>query len=484
MNSQLKIEEVDVAALRLDVSNYRFPESQASELEALRYLYANHAVVDVASAIVRNGYVDNELPMVVIEDGRYIVLEGNRRTAAILGLLDPSLVPASEAKLNRLRKDYPLEADAIPTRIRAMVFPDRDAAASVLARLHIGDSKKPWSLDEQAKFVLAQLDDGATAQQLRERFPVIKSVARLVRMNSVREMLKTTEFGDSALRAYAASPNLAMSAFEYAYKNAEIRSLLGLEFARNGKLEARPSTPAQLRVLARLIRGFQTEELSTRQGFKKNSPELANLLRDLRTEAGERDDRDAAAPGDDENHNTSSTGNGEGDYSPNSGTSDPKPGTGSRGQNSPESKKYLDWSGINEAQLPVPLKHRVRELRRIEVAELPAASVILMRTVLEAVIKEHYTLTGPPEVTGALSDVMERVTSDYGNERLLSNAIGMVNRVKNRDHAVVGTGAWFNFVTHSVNVTVKADHVHDAWRTISPLVRFLLAHSPAPDPVA
>ncbi len=145
-----------------------------------------------------------------------------------------------------------------------------------------------------------------------------------------------------------------------------------------------------------------------------------------------------------------------------------------RGPNNPLTKKYLDLSGIDEATLPLPLKNRLRELRRIDVTEFPAGAAMLMRSVLEAAIKEHYGMKTGRDATGMLSAVMARVTADYGGERQLSHAISTVNRVGKTASTVPGTGEWFNLVTHSVNIDVGARQVQEAWRVTYPLVRFML----------
>jgi hypothetical protein len=164
--SQYPIEEAAVRNLRLDVSNYRFPINQPTESAAMNYLFAAHGVMDVARIILRDGYIDNELPLVIEENRNLIILEGNRRLSALRALLDPSLVPSHQTELTRLLRRYAPEAADLPDKVRVMRFPDRESAAPVLARLHIGESKKAWSLDEQAKFVLAQLTDGVDVEVL------------------------------------------------------------------------------------------------------------------------------------------------------------------------------------------------------------------------------------------------------------------------------------------------------------------------------
>lgn len=474
--SQLPIEEVQVRDLQLDLGNYRFPIDQPTESAAMNYLFAAHDVMSVARIILRDGYVDNELPLVVREDKRLTILEGNRRLSALRALLDPSLVPSHQTELDRLLRRYAPEAADLPKTIRVMCFPNREAAAPVLAKLHIGESKKAWSLDEQAKFVRAQLTDGFSAELLKEQFPAIKDVVRLIRMGHIREMLKGVAFSDSDLADYAASDRLAMSSFEYAYRNPEIQAAIGVKFDDNGDLVARTSSTAQVAALERLLRGFRAGELNTRRGLKRGTEDFQKLLNEMQgahpiTESEPEDD----APSGDED---SSPASGD-EQSPPSRGDTPKPPTPQpqqptpRGPNSPDTKRNLDFTGIDETSLPLPLKHRVRELRRIDVIDFPAAAAMLIRSVIEAAIKEHYGIKTGQEATGMLSAVMSRVTSDYGKDGHLAHAISTINRTGRGASTTAGTGEWFNLVTHSVNIDVNPAQVHEAWRVVFPLVRFL-----------
>lgn len=536
------IEPVDVSDLHLDVSNYRFANDQPTETAAMNYLWAEEDVKDVATLILRDQYVDNELPLVVREDGKLILLEGNRRVSALLALLNPSLAPAHQGEIERLRKRYAIEAENLPVKIRAMVLPDRPTAAPILARLHIGQSKKAWSLDEQAKFVLAQLTGSTTLDQLRGMLPAIKDVPRVVRMGRVRQRLRATHYANPRVAEYVAGPKLTMSAFEYAYRNTTIQNLIGLKFDDQARVVSWASTPDEIRALERLLTGFMTNEVNTRRGLKAGTVEYKKLLRGMQglpededeVEAPSTEDQESATPqetpGDDPTRlqddgaredGTSSSqtpddvraddspatddttdesardGDVEDDdsespegtdappeYEDKPGREDERPPGGRRGRGParPETLMYLNTTGIDERGLPVTLRHRWRELRTINVQDFPAAATMVMRSIVEASIKEHFGFGNGIEVTGMLSDVMVRVTTAYKLNGQLSHAISTLNRVKNDASTTPGSGRWFNLVAHSVNTDVTGQQVHQAWRVVFPLVRFMLTEKPSPAP--
>ncbi|WP_153004233.1 hypothetical protein [Microbacterium testaceum] len=533
------IEPVEVADLHLDVSNYRFANDQPTETAAMNYLWAEADVKEVATLILRDQYVDNELPLVVKEDDRFILLEGNRRVSALLALLTPALAPAHQDEIERLRKRYAIEAENLPRRIRAMVLPDRTTAAPILARLHIGQSKKPWSLDEQAKFVIAQLTGSTTLDQLRAALPAIKDVPRVVRMGRVRQRLRTTHYSSAELTDYVAGPKLTMSAFEYAYRNSTIQGLIGLRFDDQARVVQWASTQDELGALERLLTGFMTNEVNTRRGLKAGTAEYEKLLREMRgmpdaeSEApsggnspqrteealfladgdGMRSDEDVTEDAQVEasalelssgDHLEGDSGGENGDIQTkdedaaddsgslqsNDATPDPEEdgfeledelaGRRGRGPSRPGTLVHLNMTGVDERALPVTLQHRWRELRQINVKDFPAAATMLIRSLIEASIKEHFGLGNGIEVTGMLSQVMVRVTSEYKSNGQLSHAIATLNRVKNDASTVPGSGRWFNLVSHSVNTDVTGEQVHQAWRVVFPLVRFMLIERPSP----
>src|SRR5262249_7736539 len=79
-------EAVDI--LSLDPQNPRLPEDLqgAAESKILRHLAENDALEEIAQSYVDNGFFPHE-PIIILDkperDGRHLVLEGNRRLAAL-----------------------------------------------------------------------------------------------------------------------------------------------------------------------------------------------------------------------------------------------------------------------------------------------------------------------------------------------------------------------------------------------------------------
>lgn len=274
---------VPVDKLQLDTSNFRFGDTAISdESMAFNFLFEEYDGIDLARKLLREGYTTNELPLVVEERDAYVVLEANRRVSTLRALRDPSLVPKFRKPLEQLIKRHQAEADALPDEVHVMLSSTRESAAPILARLHIGQDKKKWGLDEQARFVHAQLTSGSDIATLKDTLTGIENIPRLVKMNNVREALRSVKFSSLDLKRFAVSNKLKMSTFEYVYTSREVRPLLGFEFDKNGEVVSRPTSSGEIRCLEYVIKGIKNGELSTRKILnKKRGPEFRELVEHL-----------------------------------------------------------------------------------------------------------------------------------------------------------------------------------------------------------
>jgi len=471
--------EVDIDDLHLDLDNYRVPTRSPNEAAALKYLFASEDVMGAARLILRDQYFDNEVPIVVPDLSGYLVLEGNRRVSALKALRNPSLVPAYENEVRALLRRYQVEAQHLPTSIRVIVVPDRETAEPHIARLHTGLSKRRWSRDQQAKFYYSLLDADTTVDDLKAQYPDV-DVVRFIKMAVTRKFLAAVHFSDISLRTYAASDELKMSAFEYAYRHKDIAAAIGIEFDREGHLLPRDQTPEQIAhalpaskraALEHLLTEFRANRLNTRSpALRKDTKEYEELLAKLYSFAPPV--ASPPAPGGTQPSPTPAPRrgrNGGGPAGPGP-TSPSNPAPTSRGPNHPNTKSTLDLSGVDYSDVVVNLKIRYIELRSINVDQFPIAAAMLLRSILECTIKYHFEARNS-SVTGELARIFQQVSQNYGNIKALK---GSINAISSGNAQSPGSIQWFNLVCHSADAVVKPDDVRTAWRVVNPLIRHLL----------
>jgi hypothetical protein len=65
-------------------------------------MFANEDAFEIAKSYVQNGVFPDEFPILVEENKRPIVIEGNRCLAALKALFDPEIVPTYEKRIQTL----------------------------------------------------------------------------------------------------------------------------------------------------------------------------------------------------------------------------------------------------------------------------------------------------------------------------------------------------------------------------------------------
>lgn len=154
-----RVEDIPLSKLLLDALNPRFhpPASgDPSQLElAIRLSEEDDALV-VARSIARHGFYPWEV-LVVIEHGpNFIVVEGNRRLTALMGLTDEAL----RSQLPDASEWHELAAQASPLldgTAPCVVAISRTAAQPALGYRHISGIT-PWGPYAQARFIAHMIE--------------------------------------------------------------------------------------------------------------------------------------------------------------------------------------------------------------------------------------------------------------------------------------------------------------------------------------
>lgn len=156
-----------ISSLLLDPKNPRLAlEPNATPDTILKRMYIDEALEELASSFARNGYFWEE-PLVVVpaeEHEKFIVVEGNRRLAALKLLTDgglrkklgvtgfPDLSPAREAELQ-----------SVPT----VTYTKREYVVPYLGFRHITGVKK-WEPFAKARYVAGLIESGIPIPQIEE----------------------------------------------------------------------------------------------------------------------------------------------------------------------------------------------------------------------------------------------------------------------------------------------------------------------------
>jgi len=168
-----------VDELCFDRKNPRlFLDGDLEESELLRLLWRDFAVDELALSIAGNGYFEHEPLFVAREDGRYVVIEGNRRLAAVKLLLDDRLRELVGAKdLPQITKQRRQGLGLLPVVLSA-----RQDIWHYIGFKHVNGSQ-PWQSYAKAQYIAWVHNDlgqplDEIAQRIGDRHSTVKRLYR------------------------------------------------------------------------------------------------------------------------------------------------------------------------------------------------------------------------------------------------------------------------------------------------------------------
>lgn len=165
MPARFRSQGIRLRDLHLDPRNPRFvglpPASQGA---IIAYLIKNEEVIELSRSIAAyGGLMPGELPVVCVENGVHVVVEGNRRVCACKVLLDPRLAPTEH------RASIPPIHGDVRTALRRIsvhIVNSREEAQIVLGMRHI-EGIRTWPSVSKFMFFAQHFEAGKTAADIR-----------------------------------------------------------------------------------------------------------------------------------------------------------------------------------------------------------------------------------------------------------------------------------------------------------------------------
>ena len=157
-----KLFEPRIEELEFDPENPRLPKrlQSRSEREVIEWMLLDASLLDLVASIGLNGFFPGE-PLLVIENklnGKYTVIEGNRRLASCKILNNPDLASVKYKTIQSLVQDS--NKETIPTSVPAFLFEKREDILEYLGYRHV-TGVKSWGALPKAKYLneLLSLDN-------------------------------------------------------------------------------------------------------------------------------------------------------------------------------------------------------------------------------------------------------------------------------------------------------------------------------------
>lgn len=464
--------ELDVLTeLHLDPENVRLEiASRKVEADIMEDLFVNENALALVEGIAQIGYLSHEVPIVVKRRNKMVVVEGNRRVAALKAIQNPMLVPEFQARIAAATKAIP-DKKAL-AKIWVKVAPNQDQANQLIAALHTTNTRRAWSPARQAAFFQAQIDVGRTYKELLARYPLI-DVRKFVYRAHMVNLFKSVPYTDPELVDFLDSKpwKRGLSALARIFESREFFEITGLRMDEHGVLHKSISDSTLNEMAAAIVGGMLENNINTRTLNTVNSPRFQQLMTELRdianpTPAG-------SGPKGKAKNNTGGSSKG-GGSSTGGGSTGAR--TRTKRQTTLDVRHLVAPEGYSNA-----VKQHLNELSEINIRKFPNATFLLLRATLEKSIKS-YAADLKIDIKATGNNVNGRVQLGHALKWLLehvrkegpSDLIQPIEKVRNGKWLYVASTDAMNAVNHNHKFSVEPDEVLSMYDSIDPILRHLM----------
>ena len=267
------IEYISVDTLHFDYQNPRLAEYgigiATEEKDILKILWDAMDVQEIVQSIAASGYFQHESIIITVEKDKKIVIEGNRRLAALKVLLNPSRYEQNGWSIQEISDSARRKLKKVPC-----IVSNREAAWKYLGFKHVNGPAK-WSSYAKAKYIAkVHRDYGISlpdvAKQIGDRH---NTVQRLYRGLMVLEQAEKSGVYKQEDRWYS------RLYFSHLYTGLDREGIRG--FLEIASIEAETTTPVpeekkkELGELLVWLYGSKSEE--TPPVIKNQNPDLKYL---------------------------------------------------------------------------------------------------------------------------------------------------------------------------------------------------------------
>ncbi len=461
-------------SLHLDTKNPRLGREVSSRAprEIIQYLFDHDKAIEVAESIATRGYFPNE-PLLAVQEGRrLVVIEGNRRLAALKALREPGLLEGSvQRQVERLSRR--IQDLGTIAKVPVTVAPSRRATDCQVTGRHIGTPVLAWRAENRASFILDKLEEGYDNDTLRDvlgfSLPQIQE-ARQIR--AVADMARSLDLPEEIMAKLGGPRAKVFTTLKRVFDSTVGREFLHVEPDPDHGLRGKTSKKQFLRGFSKLVSDIALGDQSSRS--LNSNEDIKAYFESLGPE-----------------YRTQKKGGG---FVP----SDIIKGTSVSAKPS-KTKKALAKKTKVESKTVLPKDFNIRhgddrlidirrELRKLKRKEFPNAGAVLLRVFFELSVHHYLDRTG--ELQGIVSRIekkekrklpfgipsMKQLVPEVKKiaEKHLSpaEAATVVKAIK-YDASAPFTISDLHAFVHSPDLPGERD-IRQFWLRVEPLLRFML----------
>ncbi|MDO6682425.1 hypothetical protein Q4551_08995 [Oceanobacter sp. 5_MG-2023] len=266
---------ISVDDLTLDLENPRLPDSLVSiernEKRIINWMLEDASLIELMAAISENDFFVGEALLVVVENGKNVVIEGNRRLASVKVLNNFKIAEIHQRRV----KEVVDTAKYIPSEIPCIFFNDRTKIEQYLGYRHV-TGVKTWGVLAKAKY-LKKLAGDQAGEPLSE---VARDLARKIgsRSDYVKNLLAAyAVYEEIRDRNFFHIRNLDETTIHFNYFVDSIRRENIRKFINVDTNSVRPTLNISIKNLNILTAWFFEKNEFNRTMVKGDSKSLATL---------------------------------------------------------------------------------------------------------------------------------------------------------------------------------------------------------------
>jgi len=428
--------DLDPDNVRLDLATSE--RSKIDQGSIINDLFANENAFQILENVVENGWFIDETPIVIKVRNKYIVIEGNRRIAALKVLQNPLLAPSYHSKVK------PLADSVSPVKeIEVLLAPNRNDVSNLLASRHTKPTTRPWKPLRQGHFYYSQLSNKVSVEDLKSKYKGI-DVEKFIKMCEVHKIAASYDFDDIAINNKVREQRtFPVSTMERLYNDSNFRGHLNFKFNKKGRIKINSSRKRFDEEFKKVILDVVEKKIDTRSLNTENNRKkyFINRLEKLKKSNKQTDSR----------------------------TYKSKP---------PVKTKKTTPSGLFDRTLICTLNCRgiervFAELQIINYGKFPNAAHDLMRSFLEAVLKEYLKIKNHPVTPKRpggyvfLDDVLKISEKFFRQQKN--------NQVRQVVTTLIKDKEFFDSINHNPSVFSTEKKVKDAADQMSDLIKFIFS---------
>jgi hypothetical protein len=449
-----QIKEMKIQNIYLDQFNIRIPITYSSQNALIQDLFSNEDAFDLVKSISQYGIFPDEFPIVIEEEKKKIVIEGNRRIAALKAMSEPDIVPSFKNKL----MDY--QKNKIET-IRVVIAPDRASAMTLIANKHTINLRRAWKPLRQAYFYKSQIENGKSIETLMSEYPE-HDIIKFIRMLDMHKLAKAIDYGDEEVSSNVHDERkFPISNLERMYSDPKVRSFLGISFSEKGQVKGSIPFEEFSKGYSRIVEDVSSGEIDSRKyNSDKQREEYLKKIPKSQTPNKQIKGSFSAA-------NTKEK-------------SVPKIEKGKKEIGHKTPKGLFQSASVPFKINSSPLKIMYDELRKINVADFSNATHDLLRSFLECSIITFLKAVGHyekvqkndnhnPKLSEMLTYLMSPRTHIIVDPNLLQ-AIDQIKQQYTENYSLER----MNMINHNENWVSTEKDVRAAWARLEALFIFLL----------